>query len=32
MQQVYFTPSPRTLVGLDQIAAYLQVHRCTAWR
>jgi hypothetical protein len=32
MQQVYFTPSPRTLRGLDQIAAYLQVHRRTAWR
>jgi excisionase family DNA binding protein len=32
MQHVYFTPTTRTLLGLDQIAAYLQVHRRTAWR
>jgi excisionase family DNA binding protein len=32
MQQIYFTPAPRTLLALDQIAAYLQVHRRTAWR
>ena len=32
MQQVYFTPDTRTMVGLDQIAQYLQVHRRTAWR
>jgi Helix-turn-helix domain len=30
--EVEFTPSPRTLKGLDQIAAYLQVSRRTAWR
>lgn len=30
--EVEFTPSPRTLVGLDQIGRYLQVHRRTAGR
>jgi hypothetical protein len=29
---VEFTPSPRILRNLDQIGAYLQVHRRTAWR
>ena len=32
MHQIYFTPTTRTLVGLDQIGEYLQVHRRTAWR
>ena len=27
---VEFTPSPRILRGLDEIAAYLKVHRRTA--
>lgn len=29
---VEFTPSTRILRGLDEIAAYLKVHRRTAWR
>jgi hypothetical protein len=32
VQEIHFTPTPRTLVGLDQIGRYLQVHRRTAWR
>jgi hypothetical protein len=32
MQQVYFTPTTRVLRGLDESAAYLKVHRRTAWR
>jgi Helix-turn-helix domain len=30
--QVEFTPTTRILRGLDEIAAYLKVHRRTAWR
>jgi hypothetical protein len=29
---VEFTPSTRILRGLDEIGAYLKVHRRTAWR
>jgi hypothetical protein len=29
---VEFTPSTRILRGLDEIGAYLRVHRRTAWR
>jgi hypothetical protein len=29
---VEFTPAPVILRGLDEIAAYLKVHRRTAWR
>jgi hypothetical protein len=29
---VEFTPTTRILRGLDEIAAYLKVHRRTAWR
>jgi hypothetical protein len=32
MTQVEFTPSPRILRGLDQIAGYLQISRRTACR
>ena len=32
MLQVEFTPSPRILKGLDEIASYLRVSRRTAWR
>jgi excisionase family DNA binding protein len=30
--EVEFTPSTRILRGLDEIAAYLKVHRRTTWR
>lgn len=30
--EVEFTPSTRMLRGLDEIGAYLRVHRRTAWR
>ena len=32
MHQIHFTPSTRILRGLDEIGAYLKVHRRTAWR
>jgi excisionase family DNA binding protein len=31
-QKIEFTPSPRILRGLDEIAHYLRVSRRTAWR